>query len=83
MVVWISKESISLDVKIIWMMLIVHEAWKPSLAIILNGFVIGTNRLVTTHFRNLGFNPWISPALWFAKSSNMGTHATNLNFNLQ
>ena len=61
-------EHLSLDMKIIWMVLIVHEAGKLSLSTKLNSYAIGSHRLFTTHFTYSCSNSWISLALWFAKS---------------
>ena len=63
---------LSPKLKIIWMMLIDHEARKPSSATKLNSFVIGSYRSFAAHIRNSNFNPWISLALSFAKIFQIG-----------
>ena len=67
MVLLSPKMVVTQDLKIIWIMLVVHEVGKLILATKLNSLVIGSHRSIATLSRNLCFSPWISHELWFAK----------------
>ena len=49
----IPKGVFSPDLEIVWIMLLVHEARKPSLATKVDNNVIGSHTSFASHFRNV------------------------------
>ena len=68
MILWFPNVILLLDLKIIWIMLIVHKVGNPPLATKLNSFAMGSHRSFVAYCRNSSFSLWMSYALWFARS---------------